>query len=56
MTLPMIQATTIYGSAEVCKARLQAYRDAGLQQPIIAPFPIGEPIAETFKRTIEGCA
>ncbi|MFT5174768.1 MAG: hypothetical protein ACI8W7_002957, partial [Gammaproteobacteria bacterium] len=24
--------------------------------PIIAPFPIGEPIAQTFARTIAGCA
>lgn len=55
VTLPMIQATTIYGSAETCRQRLQAYRDAGLQHPIIAPFPIGEPIEETFVRTIEGC-
>jgi alkanesulfonate monooxygenase SsuD/methylene tetrahydromethanopterin reductase-like flavin-dependent oxidoreductase (luciferase family) len=55
VTLPMIQATTIYGSAEVCRQRLQAYREAGLQHPIIAPFPIGEPIQETFVRTIEGC-
>lgn len=55
VTLPMIQATTIYGSAETCQQRLQAYRDAGLQHPIIAPFPIGEPIEETFVRTIEGC-
>ena len=55
VTLPMIQATTIYGSAETCRQRLQAYRDAGLQHPIIAPFPIGEPIQKTFVRTIEGC-
>ncbi|ETW98089.1 MAG: hypothetical protein ETSY2_43330 [Candidatus Entotheonella gemina] len=55
VTLPMIQATTIYGSAETCRQRLQAYREAGLQHPIIAPFPIGEPIQETFVRTIEGC-
>jgi alkanesulfonate monooxygenase SsuD/methylene tetrahydromethanopterin reductase-like flavin-dependent oxidoreductase (luciferase family) len=55
VTLSMIQATTIYGSAETCRQRLQAYREAGLQHPIIAPFPIGEPIQETFVRTIEGC-
>jgi alkanesulfonate monooxygenase SsuD/methylene tetrahydromethanopterin reductase-like flavin-dependent oxidoreductase (luciferase family) len=55
VTLPMIRATTIYGSPEACRERLQAYRDAGLQQPIIAPFPTGEPIQETFRRTIEGC-
>ncbi len=55
VTPPMIQATTIYGSAETRRQRLQAYRDVGLQHPIIAPFPIGEPIEETFVRTIEGC-
>lgn len=56
VTLPMIEAVTIYGSAEACRQRLQAYRDAGLQHPIIAPFPIGEPIRDTFVRTIAGCA
>jgi alkanesulfonate monooxygenase SsuD/methylene tetrahydromethanopterin reductase-like flavin-dependent oxidoreductase (luciferase family) len=56
VTQPMIQALTIYGSAEVCRQRLQAYRDAGLQLPIIAPFPIGEPVQDTFARTMEGCA
>ena len=56
VTDPMIKAVTIYGSADDCRQRLQAYRDAGLQLPIIAPFPIGEPIKKTFARTIEGCA
>jgi probable F420-dependent oxidoreductase len=56
VTRPMIQALTIYGTAEECRQRLQAYRDAGLQLPIIAPFPIGEPVQETFARTIAGCA
>jgi probable F420-dependent oxidoreductase len=52
----MIQALTIYGSAAECRERLEAYRAAGLDLPIIAPFPIGEPIVETFERTIAGCA
>ena len=52
----MIQALTIYGSPAECRARLEAYRAAGLDLPIIAPFPIGEPVAETFERTIAGCA
>lgn len=56
VTQPMIRAVTIYGSAEECRQRLQAYRAAGLQLPVIAPFPIGEPIRETFARTIEACA
>lgn len=56
VTLPMIRTLTIYGTADECRQRLQAYRDAGLQLPIIAPFPIGEPVQETFARTIEGCA
>ncbi|MCZ6872760.1 MAG: LLM class flavin-dependent oxidoreductase [bacterium] len=56
VTEPMIKAVTIYGSPDECRQRLQAYRDVGLQLPIIAPFPIGEPIQQTFARTIEGCA
>jgi alkanesulfonate monooxygenase SsuD/methylene tetrahydromethanopterin reductase-like flavin-dependent oxidoreductase (luciferase family) len=55
VTRPMIQALTIYGTAQECRQRLQAYRDAGLQLPIIAPFPIGEPVQETFARTIARC-
>jgi alkanesulfonate monooxygenase SsuD/methylene tetrahydromethanopterin reductase-like flavin-dependent oxidoreductase (luciferase family) len=56
ITPPMIRALTIYGSAEECRQRLQTYRDAGLQLPIIAPFPVGEPVQDTFARTIAGCA
>lgn len=56
VTDDIIRAVTIYGTADACRARLQAYRDAGLHLPIIAPFPIGEPIQETFARTITGCA
>jgi alkanesulfonate monooxygenase SsuD/methylene tetrahydromethanopterin reductase-like flavin-dependent oxidoreductase (luciferase family) len=51
----MLRALTIYGPAAECRRRLQAYREAGLQLPIIAPFPVGEPIQETFARTVEGC-
>ena len=52
----MIRALTIYGSAAQCRERLARYRQAGLDLPIIAPFPIGEPIVQTFARTIAGCA
>jgi hypothetical protein len=51
----MIQALTIHGPAAQCRERLALYRTAGLELPIIAPFPIGEPIAQTFARTIAGC-
>jgi probable F420-dependent oxidoreductase len=56
VTAPMVRDLTVYGSAEQCRTRLQAYRDAGLQLPIIAPFPVGEAVQDTFARTIEGCA
>lgn len=52
----MIRALTIYGTAEECRARLDEHRTAGLDLPVVAPFPIGEPVAETFERTITGCA
>jgi hypothetical protein len=52
----MIRAVTVYGTAQECRQRLQAYRDAGLQLPIIAPFPAGEAVHDTFARTIMGCA
>ena len=52
----MIRALTIYGSSTECREQLATYRAAGLSLPIIAPFPIGEPVVETFERTIFGCA
>ena len=52
----MIRALTIYGTADECRERLAAYDDAGLDLTVVAPFPIGEPVAETFERTILGCA
>ncbi|MCB1740970.1 MAG: LLM class flavin-dependent oxidoreductase [Gammaproteobacteria bacterium] len=52
----MLRAITIYGSADECRLRLDAYRQAGLDLPIIAPFPIDEPIEQTFERTLRGCA
>jgi probable F420-dependent oxidoreductase len=52
----MIRALTVYGTAAECRARLAEYRAAGLDLPIVAPFPVGEPVAETFERTIAGCA
>jgi probable F420-dependent oxidoreductase len=56
VTPQMIRSLTVYGTAQECQARLQAYREAGLQLPIIAPFPSGEPVRDTFARTIVGCA
>lgn len=52
----MIETLTIYGDAAACRDRLDAYSAVGLDLPIIAPFPIGEPVEETFERTIAGCA
>jgi len=51
----MIRALTLYGTATECRDRLAEYRAARLDLPIAAPFPIGEPVAETFERTIAGC-
>ena len=51
----MIRALTVYGTAAECRDRLAESREAGLDLPIVAPFPIGEPIAEKFERTIAGC-
>jgi probable F420-dependent oxidoreductase len=56
VTPQMIRAVTVYGTAPECRQRLQSYRDAGLQLPIIAPFPVGEAVQDTFARTIAGCA
>ena len=52
----MFKSHLSFRLADECRERLRDYRTVGLDLPIIAPFPIGEPVAETFERTIRGCA
>jgi len=52
----MVDATGIAGTPEDCRERLQAYRDSGIDVPIISPFARGPGARETFEAAIRACA
>ena len=56
VTDEMIAATGIAGTAAECRERLDAYRDAGLDLPIISPFARGPDAKARFLAAIEACA
>ena len=56
VTDEMIAATGIAGTPAECRDRLQAYRDAGLDLPIISPFARGADAKTRFLAAIEACA
>lgn len=52
----MIDATSIAGPPEYCRERLQAYRQSGVDLPIISPFARGAGAREVFETAIRACA
>ena len=56
VTDEMIAATGIAGIAAECRERLDAYRGAGLDLPIISPFARGPDAKARFLAAIEACA
>ena len=56
ITDEMIAATGIAGTPTECRDRLEAYRDAGLDLPIISPFARGADAKPRFLAAIEACA
>ena len=56
VTDDMIAATGIAGTVAECRDRLDAYRDAGLDLPIISPFARGPDAKERFLAAIEASA
>ena len=56
VTDEMIAATGVAGTAAECRDRLDAYRDSGLDLPIISPFARGPDAKERFLAAIEACA
>lgn len=52
----MIEATSIAGTPEDCRARLEAYRQSGIDLPIISPFARGPGAMATFEAAIRACA
>ena len=52
----MVDATSVAGTPEQCRERLQAYRDSGIDLPIISPFARGPDSARAFEAAIRACA
>ena len=56
VTDEMIAVTGIAGTPDECRERLDAYRGAGLDLPIISPFARGPDAKARFLAAIEACA
>jgi probable F420-dependent oxidoreductase len=52
----MIDATSVSGTPEQCRARIEAYRQSGIDLPIISPFARGPDAATRFEAAIRACA
>jgi probable F420-dependent oxidoreductase len=52
----MIDATTVSGTPEQCRARIQEYRQSGIDLPIISPFARGPDANARFEAAIRACA
>ena len=52
----MIAATGIAGTPSECRDGIEAYRDSGLDLPIISPFARGTDARQRFMDAIEACA
>ena len=52
----LIDATAIAGTAADCRAKIAAYRDSGLDLPILSPFARGANSKAVFEEVIRACA
>jgi alkanesulfonate monooxygenase SsuD/methylene tetrahydromethanopterin reductase-like flavin-dependent oxidoreductase (luciferase family) len=52
----LIDATSIAGTPQQCRDRVEAYRRSGIDVPILSPFARGRGARETFAAAIRACA
>ena len=52
----MIEATSIVGTPEQCRARIEAYRRSGVDTPILSPFARDGNAKGRFEAVIRACA
>ncbi len=52
----MIDATSIAGTPAECRERIEAYRQSGIDLPIISPFARGPGAKAVFEAAIRACA
>jgi 5,10-methylenetetrahydromethanopterin reductase len=52
----LIDATSVAGTAEQCRERIEAYRRSGIDLPILSPFARGSAAKAKFEAVIRACA
>jgi alkanesulfonate monooxygenase SsuD/methylene tetrahydromethanopterin reductase-like flavin-dependent oxidoreductase (luciferase family) len=52
----LIDATGVAGTPEQCRARVEAYRQSGIDVPILSPFARGPDAKSRFEAAIRACA
>jgi len=52
----LIDATSVVGTAEQCRERIEAYRRSGIDLPILSPFARGPGAKAKFEAVIRACA
>ena len=52
----LIDATSVAGTPEQCRARANAYRQSGIDVPILSPFARGPDAKSRFEAAIRACA
>ena len=52
----LIDATSVAGTAEQCRERIEAYRRSGVDLPILSPFARGADAKAKFDTVIRACA
>ena len=56
VTDDMIEATSVAGTAAQCREKIEAYRESGIDLPIINPFARGPESKAVFETLIRSCA
>ncbi len=56
VTDAMIDATSIVGTPDQCRAQVEAYRQSGIDVPILSPFARGPGAKSRFETAIRACA
>lgn len=52
----LIDATSVCGTAEQCRDKIEAYRESGIGLPILSPFARGPGAKARFEAAIRACA
>ena len=56
VTDAMIEATSVVGTADQCREKIEAYRKSGIDLPIVSPFARGAESKAVFEAVIRACA